>query len=298
MQATPEDELLSYFQIADTSIGGGSGFFDAGHMSSVAYSAYDPIFWLHHTNVDRLTSMWQAINPSSFLVPSLDETGTFTHPINLDLTVSEPLIPFTTPSGSPYTSTSSRYLADFGYAYPELQDWLLSPEELRKNVTAWVNTHYNPAPKTRKLRRQSAVRKEWSVAISALGTAFGLTEKYIVELSINGTKFGDVFVAPPAAAEAEGHSLNATTNFEVDLTDVLAKHRVNGEDVNAVTGFLKTGLGCSARQGDGTITSGEKVPGLKALVSEMAVTPAGDVTEFPGYGERREYPEILAEMGA
>jgi tyrosinase len=217
-------------------------------VSSVAYSAFDPIFWLHHTNVDRLSAMWQAIYPDTFLVPSLDETGTFTHPTGLDLTVSEPLTPFTRPDGQPYTSTTSRYLADFGYSYPEIQDWAMTPEELRRSVTSWVNTHYNPTPKARRFKRQSAVRKEWSVAISALGTAFGVTEKYIVELSINGTKFGDVFVSPPAAADAEGHGLNATTNFEVDLGDVLGGHGVNSEDVEAVTGFLKTGLECVARQ--------------------------------------------------
>jgi hypothetical protein len=29
------------------------------------------------------------------------------------------------------------------------------------------------------------------------------------------------------------------------------------------------------------------------LVSEVAVTPAGDVTEFPRYGNRTGHPEVL-----
>ncbi|RDK43357.1 Di-copper centre-containing protein [Aspergillus phoenicis ATCC 13157] len=36
----------------------------AGHMSSVAVAAFDPIFWLHHCNIDRLTAIWQALNGS------------------------------------------------------------------------------------------------------------------------------------------------------------------------------------------------------------------------------------------
>ncbi|KAM0421046.1 hypothetical protein ACHAPT_011117 [Fusarium lateritium] len=33
-----------------------------GHMSDVPVAAFDPIFWLHHCNIDRLLSMWQALN--------------------------------------------------------------------------------------------------------------------------------------------------------------------------------------------------------------------------------------------
>jgi tyrosinase len=33
-----------------------------GHMNSQAFSAYDPIFWAHHCNVDRLWAIWQTIH--------------------------------------------------------------------------------------------------------------------------------------------------------------------------------------------------------------------------------------------
>ncbi len=38
-----------------------------GHMSSVTFAAYDPIFWAHHSNVDRQWASWQeagGVNPS------------------------------------------------------------------------------------------------------------------------------------------------------------------------------------------------------------------------------------------
>ncbi|PIG80893.1 tyrosinase domain protein [Aspergillus arachidicola] len=38
----------------------------AGHMSSVPVAAFDPIFWLHHCNIDRLTAIWQSLNPDSW----------------------------------------------------------------------------------------------------------------------------------------------------------------------------------------------------------------------------------------
>ncbi|KAI5862472.1 common central domain of tyrosinase-domain-containing protein [Durotheca rogersii] len=37
----------------------GSGL---GHLSEVSVSAFDPLFWLHHCNVDRLLAIWQSLN--------------------------------------------------------------------------------------------------------------------------------------------------------------------------------------------------------------------------------------------
>ena len=69
-----------------------------GHMSYVPYSAFDPIFWLHHAwapsngqgrlkkqaysknrNVDRLFAIWQAIHPESYATPQVSAFGTFTN---------------------------------------------------------------------------------------------------------------------------------------------------------------------------------------------------------------------------
>ncbi|KAK8060693.1 Tyrosinase [Apiospora saccharicola] len=43
-----EDELI---------VGGGGG-----HMSQVSTAAFDPVFWMHHGQVERLASIWQAIH--------------------------------------------------------------------------------------------------------------------------------------------------------------------------------------------------------------------------------------------
>ncbi|MDW5592713.1 tyrosinase family protein [Conexibacter stalactiti] len=34
-----------------------------GHMSEVPFAAFDPIFWAHHTMIDRLWRLWQLRNP-------------------------------------------------------------------------------------------------------------------------------------------------------------------------------------------------------------------------------------------
>ena len=48
-------------------------------MSDIPYAAFDPIFWLHHANVDRIFAIWQAIYPDSYTTPQADSAGTFTN---------------------------------------------------------------------------------------------------------------------------------------------------------------------------------------------------------------------------
>ena len=60
-------------------------------------SAFDPIFFLHHCNVDRLLSLWAALNPGVWVSRGIAEDGGS----------------FTTPPGAPYDQTTGMepYLA-------------------------------------------------------------------------------------------------------------------------------------------------------------------------------------------
>ncbi|KAF4444538.1 Di-copper centre-containing protein [Fusarium austroafricanum] len=44
-----------------------------GNMTDVQASSFDPVFWLHHVNCDRLTALWEALNPDCTIAeyPSL-----------------------------------------------------------------------------------------------------------------------------------------------------------------------------------------------------------------------------------
>ncbi|CEF87237.1 hypothetical protein FGSG_04869 [Fusarium graminearum PH-1] len=55
---------LEYIHNNVHNIVGGSDFATGvGHMSDVPVAAFDPIFWLHHTQIDRLLSIWQCLYP-------------------------------------------------------------------------------------------------------------------------------------------------------------------------------------------------------------------------------------------
>lgn len=85
----------------------------AGHMSFPPIAAFDPVFWLHHCNVDRLLAIWQTINKTIWWPSDLDNSEP-------DSTTS--LTPFRHTAGDTdwWTSDLSRNCTDFGYTYPDL----------------------------------------------------------------------------------------------------------------------------------------------------------------------------------
>jgi tyrosinase len=46
-----------------------------GDMALPDYAAFDPIFWLHHCNVDRLLDLWMAGHPTIFVSPGPNLDG-------------------------------------------------------------------------------------------------------------------------------------------------------------------------------------------------------------------------------
>ncbi len=40
--------------------------------------AFDPIFWLHHCNADRLLSLWSALHPNVGVSADRQDNGSFT----------------------------------------------------------------------------------------------------------------------------------------------------------------------------------------------------------------------------
>jgi tyrosinase len=46
-------------------------------MGHPGYAAFDPIFWLHHCNVDRIFALWQVLNPNSYVTDQTAQFSTF-----------------------------------------------------------------------------------------------------------------------------------------------------------------------------------------------------------------------------
>lgn len=62
-KAQVKTSYVSYSAALENPHNGLHGFM-GGTMGIIPYAAYDPIFWAHHANVDRLFSEWQTAHPS------------------------------------------------------------------------------------------------------------------------------------------------------------------------------------------------------------------------------------------
>ncbi|KAJ7501178.1 hypothetical protein B0H11DRAFT_1713961 [Mycena galericulata] len=124
-----------------------------GHMGNVPLAAFDPIFWMHHANIDRVFAIYQALYPSEKLSWWVKDETIYTddngNDTTLVLTPESLLAPFhKDTAGATYDSNGVRHIADLGYTYPELQPWKFASDiEYRINIFAQVRKLYAPHSK-------------------------------------------------------------------------------------------------------------------------------------------------------
>ncbi|EFY96031.1 Tyrosinase [Metarhizium robertsii ARSEF 23] len=128
-------------------IGGSDLVRGCGHMSSVPVAAFDPVFWLHHCNVDRLLYLWQTINPSSWFDASsqLNRTGTSMRVRHDDDALTD-LVPFRRSTHDFFDSNGVRVTDSLGYTYDDVKHIIndKGQVELQKRNTH-INSLYGPA---------------------------------------------------------------------------------------------------------------------------------------------------------
>ncbi|KAJ6103635.1 Concanavalin A-like lectin/glucanases superfamily [Penicillium sp. IBT 16267x] len=103
-----------------------------GHMSQIPVATFDPMFWLHHCNIDRIFALWQALNPDKWIEKSTVNSF-FQEIIGLEvgneITPNTGLRPFhKDTTGTLMKPTDVRYPYKLGHTYPELQTWNYKPE--------------------------------------------------------------------------------------------------------------------------------------------------------------------------
>ncbi|KAK0671041.1 hypothetical protein QBC41DRAFT_335569 [Cercophora samala] len=116
-----------------------------GHMSSLDVSSFDPLFWFHHTNVDRLWAIWQDLNPDNFLSPRPAPYSTFNSTQGESQTKDTPLTPFWDKSATKFWTSEEikDTTTTFGYAYPETQEWKYKvPSEYQASIRQAVTSLY------------------------------------------------------------------------------------------------------------------------------------------------------------
>ncbi|KAI9433243.1 hypothetical protein BJY52DRAFT_1132323, partial [Lactarius psammicola] len=105
-------------------------------------SGFDPIFFLHHANVDRLLSLWSAINPGVWVTRGPAEGGTFTIAGNAVIDNNTNLTPFWDSQTGYWASSETTTTEKFRYSYPEFNNLPSDPAARREAIANYVNQQY------------------------------------------------------------------------------------------------------------------------------------------------------------
>lgn len=112
-------------------------------MADLETAGFDPVFFLHHANVDRLLAMFQAFKPSVYVESGVSTMGSYMYDKGMPLSISSPLWPFridalsSSDSGQLYTAIDVANTYKLGYYYDDI-DTLAT----YKDLYAWAANKY------------------------------------------------------------------------------------------------------------------------------------------------------------
>lgn len=154
-----------------------------GHMSYLDVAAFDPFFWLHHANVDRLLTMHQWIGRGFTNANTIQrDQGQWSAGERKDK--NSPLVPFTRDTnGAFYSSSNVEGTRALGYYYPETRD------RTRAQVVNAINRLYGQGerPLTKRSGESSEIypgrpfqEGDYDTVLNVMGDKWALPGSYQV----------------------------------------------------------------------------------------------------------------------
>ncbi|KAI5459795.1 tyrosinase precursor [Mariannaea sp. PMI_226] len=137
-----------------------------GHMTYVPLSSFDPLFLLHHTMTDRLVSIWQLLNPTSWMTSAPAGETSYTTLKGEMQNSKTALTPFyASNDGTFWDSDMARTTEAFGYTYADVDISYRSEEDVRNELIKKINGWYGTSSlsgiytKQRRSNRRSAAKR-------------------------------------------------------------------------------------------------------------------------------------------
>jgi len=272
-------------------VGGG------GHMSYVPYSAFDPIFWLHHVNVDRLTAMFQAAKPGLVLA-SGDAVGTFARPAvsGAQDTISSPLYPFRLTNGNSWTSNnvvSARGIWSTGYGYPEVPCSYSGQTDtaLDNFATSAINRLYNSNGGGAKKTRRAAATKRYEfdakmvidqselIGFFAVYLFLGQPPQDYTQWPLSGSEVGSL----TSLGFPGERKPSMIRSVDVPISPVLTERGIEGSS-EEISKYLEANLTWVCLN-NGVPVDVKTLKTLKVAVTVTEVTDSGNTSKLPTWGE-------------
>jgi len=276
------------------------GAFGFAHMGYVPVAAFDPVFWLHHANVDRVLAIWQRLYPDTYVDPYVQGTGTWTIAPGSTADVNSPLTPFhRNAQGDYHTSATSRLTDSFQYTYPEI---IGNPSNA--TLKARINALY--APSTTSIAKFAVSPSQPRAFVLAIEAPLFQPGTYNVDVFLgNITSQPDNWLNDPTFVGAltfmtrtQSGNDNQIVKGSVILTEALQKKfsegSLKGLETSDIVAYLKDNLHWRVQKGKDEIPR-ENVPNFKVGVLSTEVKPAKSTDDFPTYvGGWKEHPEVTS----
>ncbi|KAK3350005.1 hypothetical protein B0T25DRAFT_611078 [Lasiosphaeria hispida] len=272
-----------------------------GTIGNIDWSAFDPIFMLHHCNVDRLTAMWQAIHYNHPMFTTTGRsTGQYATPKGALITADSPLKPFYDKNLRFHTSNTVSNTRELGYTYPEINDWSATPEEMAIYVRAQVNMLYGSDTTRVTARADSVVSQShhqgkdnrpatllrpqsryYTAVVQVNRSEIPLPST--INLVISGFIVGRMSML---SMPSEG-----LASVSLPLRDVVVGNESlhNMDHVTAIS-FLQQNMTIDIHMNNGATVSVETAPSLQLEVQDMNYVAQLNNTGFPSFGNATRWP--------
>jgi tyrosinase len=286
-----------------------------GHMSYIDYSAFDPLFMLHHVMVDRCFALWQILNPDSYVEPAQVKSATYSIPAGSTVDMYTPLQPFYNASGDFWDSATVRATETFGYVYPETANNGTSAD--RANAVMAINRLYGPATTsfTGQLsrKRDHGVRgrvsgtqeyREWIANILVrkhalsgpffihifLGAIDADSQTWATQSALVGTHC--IFDKMDSAASSTADFVTGTIPLTAALRTAMDNEDLLNLDPEVVEQFLETRLRFKVSSLNYTAVDASRIPSLRVQVVTANVQKEAGEGVLPVWGAIAESVEV------
>ncbi|KAF7533488.1 hypothetical protein G7054_g7071 [Neopestalotiopsis clavispora] len=287
-----------------------------GHMAIIAYSSFDPCFFLHHAQIDRIFAIWQVVYNESWLEPTQAILPTRTIRTGDNQTSMSDLTPFFRNDTQFWNSDDVRDHKVLGYSYADVvsgnrSDVIAAINRLYTDFTPATlssnkhNTHGSKSGSDRHLQEKSIAvlvdtenaYREWIANIHvnkfALGASFtihlflGHLPRYNGKFEMSDNTIGTLGIF---AGGHRGHAKLGPLQVggTIPLTSVLAG-LVTSKQLSSlgpvdVSPFLKHNLGFLVLHQNGSAMDPNAIDGLRISIVSSRVTAPKTETELANWG--------------
>ncbi|KAF1977325.1 Di-copper centre-containing protein [Bimuria novae-zelandiae CBS 107.79] len=284
--------------------------FGMGNMGIVEASAYDPVFWFHHCQMDRLMAIYQYRYPDTWVEADSQWKGTYIWSVGSIQSATSPLKPFHMNAlGDMWTSNLVRNWTSFGYTYPEL-----ASNPSNTTLTTTINKLYKS--QTQGLDSSNTTDDGYSGAVtnnSAKATDWNAQVKMPADIQVSysvrcflGEPNADPsqwatdpnYIGQVAATSSPRMSSNVTFTANIRLTEKLYMKYQAGELTSltdeAVSAYLEENFHWRIQALDYTEIPRSSPPkGLNVTVFNVAIEIPKDDTDVPEWTGLQDFrPEI------